>query len=290
MSFGTALMAGLLSTLAPEQGEAGSASATKPCQNPLAIPAPLLEKDPRFVVVGEIHGTDTSPEAFGDIVCAMLQTRKVLVQLELPAQFGESINAYVQSGDKAALAEVLDSWLFESKRYDGRGSAAFVALIERMRQMKSDGFDLAVVGAQPNWITIEPQYYYELGMAHLWSRNAAQFPKALNMILVGSYHAKNATGDGRRSAASFLRKEDRITLAPCDEGGTASVLQRDGPTIMELDDTAKGTARGVYAQPSGEDGNSKLTDYAPGTFDAFFCAGRPATASPRAVPAKETTQ
>lgn len=283
MSFLAAILMGLASSRAPEGTEVA-----KPCEQQLPMPTSLLEKNPRFILVGEIHGTDTSPEVFGDIVCALVESRPVLVQFEVPSEFGEAINAFVQTGNEEELEKVLDSWIFKSESYDGRGSAAFLDLIHRLRKMKEDGLDVAVAGAQPSWITIEPQYYYELSMAHLWGRNAGENPDAINMILVGNYHAANAINDRRKSAAGFLRKEDTVTLAPCSEGGTASVLQADGPTIMELYDNGQQLGRGIYpAFRKGEDGKN-LSKYADGMFDGYYCAGRPAKASPRAVPAEES--
>lgn len=258
----------------------------EPCAQQMSLPNAWLEKSPKFVFVGEIHGTDTSPEAFGDLVCGMLQSHPVIVQLELPAEFGLVIDRYVQTGDEQALEEVLDSWIFTSENYDGRGSSAFVELIRRLRQIKAAGHEITVAGSQPSWRTIEPQHYYELGMAHLWARNAGENPNAINMILVGTYHAKYSPDEERASAASFFRHQDKISLAPCSEGGTASVMLRGSASVMKLADRGMSLKRGVYEASTIENVDNALPRYEKGSFDGYFCAGRPAQASPRAVPVR----
>ncbi|MEM9311129.1 MAG: hypothetical protein AAGA34_06750 [Pseudomonadota bacterium] len=217
-------------------------------------------------------------------MCSQSVDTPVLVQFELPKEWGELIDAYVATGDTAKLDELLATPLFAGRRYDGRTSSAFLSLIRRLRAMAEAGRSVRVAGFQPSWFSIAPQYYYELDMAHGLARRAAEHEGAINLVLVGSYHARrSAPADERYSAASFLRDEDYIALRVCPEGGTASTLTRDGEAIRELDDIAAGTARGIYAPSHFE--LSALRDQR--LFDGYVCVGRPATASPRAVPQAE---
>jgi len=253
------------------------------CEAQMEIPAALMEGDPRFIIVGETHGTDTSPEAFGDIVCAQLQSRPVLVQFEFPAAWGEYIDGYVTTGDEASLQKLFGTPLFNGARYDGRASKSFVALLRRLRQAAKSGLPVRVAGFQPDWWAIEPQHYYELGMAHGLTMNAAAHRDALNIALVGGYHARRMTPQNKgKSAASYLLDSDFISLSPCPEGGTASNLGKQGSRVRELEDLNLKTPRGVYTRDHFE--FSKMAENK--MFDGFYCSGRPAKASPRAIPAQ----
>ena len=248
------------------------------CANPISLPGDLVAREPRFVIVGEIHGTDTSPEAFGALACSLAFEREVLIQFELPPAWGVWIDDYVQTGDAASREKLLTSYLFTSERYDGRASSAFVDLLDNLRQMKRAGAKISVAAFQPDMRTIEPQYYYELSMAEHLARNAVSKPDAINLVLVGNYHAERSESESdRRSAASFLRGKDFIALNQCYQGGSASVRMpdEDGNSVnsqMTLPDSDAALPRGIH--PS----DTTL-------FDGKICAGRAAKASPRAVPA-----
>lgn len=280
------LLAMVASAANPVTVAQASQQTDDPCAQQLEIPAALLVDEPRFIIVGETHGTDTSPEAFGEMVCAMLQKSAVLVQLEMPAEFVASANEFIQTGDVSALEQFTSSGFFTYERYDGRASEAFVALIRRFRAMVKTGHDLSLAGSQPTHPSIEPQYYYELAMAANWVRNAAEQPEVLNMILVGTYHAERSKHD-RQGAAAFFLDNHAISLAPCDEGGTASVLSanEDGDVVSMVVERPTGGDQ----KPRGVHLASEFSDpprYKKGAFDGFFCAGRPAVASPRAVAPK----
>lgn len=241
----------------------------------------------RFIIVGETHGTDAYPAYFGDLVCALSSDRSVLVHLELPDVLDDPLRRYLREGDKDALETVRSSWVFTGENYDGRGSAAFLEMIERLREMAAAGRDIRINAFQPGRRTLEPQYYYELAMAHDWTKAAAENRNALNLILVGSYHARRSTETRpQASAASFLKDDDFLALAHCAEGGTASVMMggEDGQsvsTVMDLRDRKTGLARGIYDR-------SEFTEdqigYGIEAFDGYFCIGKPPAASLRAVP------
>ena len=262
-------------------------AAARACESSLSVPESLVTNETRFVILGELHGTDTSPDAFADIVCGFAAKGPVVVHLEMPSSLDDAFVRYLEAPGEETLAPIKNSWLFTTARYDGRGSVAFLAMIERLGEMAEAGLDVTVNASQPDHPTLQPQYYYEMAMALDWTRAAAEHPRAMNLVLVGSFHARRSGPEAdRKGAAEFLLPNHFIALANCGEGGTAAVLRPsdDGQPvegIIDLIDLGTGLPRGVYSR-SEVSGNP--TGYGPEAFDGYVCAGRPAQASPRAIP------
>jgi hypothetical protein len=261
-------------------------AAARACESSLTIPESLVANAPRFVILGEIHGTDTSPDVFADIVCGFAAKGPVVVHLEVPNSLDETFARYLESPGEETLVPIKNSWLFTSQLYDGRGSEAFLALIERLGEMARAGLDVTINASQPDHPTLQPQYYYEMAMALDWTQAASVHPGATNLVLVGSYHARRSGQEGeRKSAAEFLLSKDFVALTDCGEGGRAAVL-RPGDNgqavegIMDLIDLGMNLPRGVYPRSVF---TQSPTGYGLEAFDGFFCAGSPAAASPRAV-------
>lgn len=259
----------------------------KVCASPVTLPESLLTEDTRFVIMGETHGTDTSPELFGDLVCGFAAKGPVVVHLELPDSLDDDFARYLTAPGADTLAPITASWIFTNRVYDGRASKAFLALIERLGDMARAGLPVAVNASQPDRQTLAPQHYYEMAMAADWANAAATHRDAMNLVLVGSFHARRGTTpDGRKGAAEFLLPDHLVTLAECGEGGSAMVLRPgpDGQVVegtMALLNLGESRPRGIY--PRGEFPRSP-SGYGPDAFDGFFCAGRPAQVSPRAIP------
>lgn len=260
-----------------------------PCEQSMAIDPAIATDKVRFVIVGELHGTDTAPEMFGDLVCSAVRQQPITVHLEFPASLDHAFQDYMLTGDEAALAQITDHWLFRSKDYDGRGSLAIYQLILRLRAMSIKGFDIVINATQPDYTTLKPQYYYELAMANNWMRAAAKRPEAKNYVLVGNFHAKRAVDEtGRQSAASFLMPDDYVALNRCAEGGTAAnmIMNDEGIIVSatsKLSKIGKDRERGIYPTEAFEQTQSGSSS---SPYDGFYCAGRPSVASQRAFPAR----
>lgn len=100
----------------------------------------------QLVLMGEMHGTKESPQAFGAAVCHALEHgREVSVGLELNPDQAVPLAHFLASDGGAAAAERLRQTTFWSgPLQDGRSSLAMFALIERLRQWKQRYPALAV--------------------------------------------------------------------------------------------------------------------------------------------------
>ena len=100
----------------------------------------------QLMLMGEMHGTKESPQAFGAAVCHALEHgREVSVGLELnPDQAGPLAHFLASDGGAAAAERLLQTRFWSGPLHDGRSSLAMFALIERLRQWKQRYAALAV--------------------------------------------------------------------------------------------------------------------------------------------------
>lgn len=247
------------------------------CPRILIIPSEMRAAEKRFIIVGETHGTDTSPEIFGDLVCELSRERDVIVHLEMPESLQDPLAAFIQ-GD-GAIEPVLGHPMFSSDFYDGRGSAAFLELLFRLREMRREGHRITVNAAQPEVDLPPPQYYYEMAMALDWAKASAE-SDALNLVLVGSFHATLNNPDFQ-TAAMFLLRGEIVNLRVCREGGRAVVMNAEGETeFRQIASDQSALGRGIFKIGSSEQASSIQF---PMGFDYVACAGRPSTASKKAT-------
>ncbi|RYF10702.1 MAG: hypothetical protein EOO77_20985, partial [Oxalobacteraceae bacterium] len=103
---------------------AGLLSAIAPSCAPVAGASRLWQPETRWVIVGEMHGTNESPDAFANLVCLASATgRPVTVAVEYTSDDQTAIDTFLASdGSSAARAVLLKLFLFTSELQDGRGS------------------------------------------------------------------------------------------------------------------------------------------------------------------------
>lgn len=117
------------------------------------VPVPgavqLWQPDVRWVIVGEMHGTNEAPDAFANLVClAAASKRPVTVALEFSPDDQSIIDSYLASnGGADARSNLSKLHTFSSGMQDGRGSLAFLRLFERLRVMKRAGQISGVVAS-----------------------------------------------------------------------------------------------------------------------------------------------
>jgi hypothetical protein len=207
------------------------ASAAPPCVDVVGADQ-LWRPTTNWVVVGEMHGTNETPDAFANLVClAARKRRPITVALEYPVDEQPVIDRFLASdGGAAARAGLLAAPMWHRAFQDGRTSIAFLRLFERLRVMKQrsliDGvaaFDMPESGTDPR------------------DRNAAmadrltalhQIPTRLVMVLVGNFHAIRKTidrsGTTIRPAMSLLPAGQALSVNVVGNGGAAWNCQQDG--------------------------------------------------------------
>ena len=201
---------------------------------PRCTPVPgadaLWRDGARWIFVGEVHGTNETPDAFANLVCLAPKTRPVIVALEYPESAQAAIDAFILSdGGATARAAFLAAPVWHGQFQDGRTSTAFLRLFERLRVMRREhrimrvrGFDMPEDGSDHR------------------DRNAAMADRlthiadesgALVMILVGNLHAvriKVVRPQYTVTPAAALLPADRVvSVNVIGSGGTAWNCQRE---------------------------------------------------------------
>lgn len=224
----------------------------------------------RYLVIGEMHGTEEMPAFFGDLVAEAAARKPVTVVLEYPQSRQRDLDRYLASpGGEADRKTLLaaDYWV---RGRDGRSSRAMLLLIEKLRSLQ-----LPVSVCQPDGIAGDPTAY-ERVMGECW-KQAADNSKRLTLIFVGNAHASFTPIFGDYlPAAAHLPREETISLDNLSAPGWAWYC-RGADKCGEFPSHVLGTpqARGVYL---GQDLPPEM-----GTYDGVYSAGPHFTASPPAA-------
>ncbi|OYY67555.1 hypothetical protein [Sphingomonas sp. 28-63-12] len=235
----------------------------------------IADSSTRWVILGEQHGTAESPEAFATLVCWLSAQRGVAVALELPVKEQGAIDAYmISDGGSKARAALTSGTIWQSPVQDGRSSEAYVALLERLRELKRSGRQIRVLAISPEWKGSSNQR--ERDIAALLQANGSE-QNVLVMALVGNVHARRATTVAGATFPTYLPAKSARTFDIAPEGGAqwacamapGSRTPTCGPRPLESDRLKM--SAGVVL----EDGASG--------FDGIVYLGKKSTASPPAV-------
>ena len=225
---------------APAREKPRLATAASPkCALPRGWDAVAARK-PRYVVFGEVHGTEQAPAFVGDIACALAaRGARLLVAIEHDAASDAALQrAWNGPTDKlkTILAEM--NW---ADRNDGVGSVAMFALVRRLHQLKLAGRSIDIVAysgikdddQRRRFAALPGQGPHDAAQAENIERAAARGDD-LVLVLTGNVHA-------RKQPVTF----GGVTFEPM-----ALRLARTG-TLVSLDmRTAGGTAWTCDAAPS----------------------------------------
>lgn len=234
----------------------------------------------RYILVGEMHGTQEQPAIFGDLVCAAATTshREIIVGLERPISEQPEINMVLDSNNPTlATSKLLKKpmWL----TLDGRSSQAMVTLLNRLRTYKAEGKIKEVVAfdaaGQKDTSAVRDRK-----MGNFLEQIASQNPNALILALTGNLHALKATnkGFGYPFMAMFLPPNQVKSLVVIDRGGTAWLWMKNGCNVYPLPST-NGATRGVFLNPE------RAPSWTPtGGYDGVLSTGESITASLPAIP------
>ncbi|MCA3699307.1 MAG: hypothetical protein IOB84_05880 [Brevundimonas sp.] len=257
---------------------AGLLSIQSACSPPDGFRA-LLDRQERYIVLGEVHGTVEAPAAFAQMVCAAAERGPVTIALELPVDMQAQLDAFLAADDRASAETALEgSPLADARMNDGRSSQAMLAMMHEVRALRSAGRDVAFHAFQPS--APRPpgltQAWYELDMGYALSEAFYARPSARVLAIVGSVHARK-TGSARfpeigLPAAAHLPSDAVISLRLAEQGGSAWNC-RQACAIHPVSVNYDAQARGLIMVPL--DG---------GAYDGVLALG-PVTASPPVSPA-----
>ena len=228
----------------------------------------------RFVVVGEMHGTNEAPAIFKVLVCSARHfKRPIIVGVELHDQ--GSVNSYLEStAEETARRELLSKAEWQNGS-DGRTSLAMLELLQHLRSLRLEGSISSVVAFSVTQHG-ETAAQGEERMAEALLTAAKQSPKALVIVLTGNVHACKkmiAELGSYPLMASFLPSAHTKSLFVIDKGGEAWACE-DGGCGPHGFGATKGFQRQVILKP----GLSPLPGY-----DGVVSTGLRATASPPAT-------
>lgn len=211
----------------------------------------ISEKKIRWIVLGEMHGTNEMPEIFADAVCLTAQVSPTVVALELPAIDQPRIDAYLKSdGGPKAQQAFFEAYIWKSRVKDGRSSEAFFRLCEQLRRWHKIGKVRAVIAFQPVRFKEPPtSAEYERAMADLIEKNT---PKGFRvLVLVGNVHAIRTKVDFGPEPylpmAGHLPRRNTISLDISSNGVSSAWACRGQGQCGEMTFGRKGDehARGV---------------------------------------------
>lgn len=155
----------------------------------------VSDKKIRWIVLGEMHGTNEMPEIFADAVCLTAEASPTVVALELPAIDQPRIDAYLESdGGPKAKQAFFEAYIWKSRVKDGRSSEAIFRLFEQLHGLHKAGKVRTVIAFQPVRFKEPPtSAEYNRAMADLIEKNTPKGFRAL--VLVGNVHAMRTKVD-----------------------------------------------------------------------------------------------
>jgi hypothetical protein len=182
----------------------------------------------RFVVVGEMHGTNETPAIFKDLVCSARDVKRpIVVGVELRDQ--AAIDRYLKSDTEETARRELLTKTESLNGSDGRTSKAMLQLLRHLRALKREGAISGVIAfsvTRPG----ETAAQGEKRMASVLLAASKRTPDALLIALTGNVHAckKRLAEVPYPLMASFLPRDTTASLFVADMGGEAWTCEDDG--------------------------------------------------------------
>ncbi|WP_395328814.1 hypothetical protein WBP06_13820 [Novosphingobium sp. BL-8H] len=180
------------------------AVAAKACTVPQGW-SEIATRHPRYVVFGELHGTQESPAFLGNLACGLASRgERILVAIELQSAADDALqqawklpdDRFVQAASAAGFAH----------REDGVASQAMFAMLVRLHGLKEAGLPIDVVAFNGTadqarrFPELAAQGPHEAAQAENIREAASRGTYDNVLVLVGNFHAgKVRHGDGAES-------------------------------------------------------------------------------------------
>jgi hypothetical protein len=253
-----------------------SNSAYAACSPVTGADALLWKPAVPVVWVGEMHGTEETPAAFGDLVCdALAHGKNVTVGLEFSSQSQAALDPMIG----ATNLELAERQLLATPNwhtfFDGRSSKAMLALLIQLRGTKAEYPSLRVVAIENPWSNESGAK--EPAVADAVKAAVKRGPTDVLLVLTGNLHAMKHSPMAYPTSASLLPPAEVFSLLVTAHGGQAWQWNGAGcgAQAQGIQDRDSTRSFGVYIDPA----------YAKSGFDGVLALGKPTTASP---PADET--
>jgi hypothetical protein len=124
---------------------AGAQAAPFPCREQALFDASAVRE--RVILVGELHGTSEMPAFASGLACGFLQKgRQVVLAMEVARDAQPEIERYLASDGGEPARQLLYASSFGRPK-DGRGSLAYMGMIEQVRLLRQAGAPVSVAGA-----------------------------------------------------------------------------------------------------------------------------------------------
>lgn len=257
-------------------GPTASAAETDTCDPIPGIEAIAESDTAKYIVIGDYHGTREIPAFFGDLICHLFaQDRQLAVGLEWPASARGAFTAYLARPDalnRGRLLEALGGGI-----RDGRGSAAMLALVDRLRPHHA--------AARLDFVLIQPlpedsPSAYERRMADLLMQADRDNVDTI-IVLVGNVHAMRqppppvpgSPGGELTPMAMFLPPAETLTFNVSGYFGASWSCRRGGDGDFDCRS---------WPLQEGAPGPRGLVRTHEDRFDGRYSVGVPFTASPPA--------
>jgi hypothetical protein len=229
-----------------------------------------------WVLIGEMHGSNETPDVFGDLLCdALDHQRKVTVALERPTSEQAALDGILTNRDLARAKKTLLAEPDWRNGMDGRASEAMLRLLISLREARKTHRGLEVVAFDAPFTGGEPGAR-DQAMGHALLALGRSKPNNLILVLTGNVHAMQSPQFGYDLAAMYLPARERISLEVTDTGGGswATVDGACGSLSGGVETKGRTVPFGIFLDPS-------LAPY--GKVDGVLSLAVPLTSSPPAA-------
>ena len=157
------------------------------------LPQQIYEKIKpcKVVIVGEVHGTNESPQfTLGLLKLIAQNNERVALGLEIGEESQSVVDRFCESGDVSLLKSCYP-FAFKVEHQDGRGSAAIASLISKTSALK----DVRIVCFDPTILRVEDMKKRDEGMAKNITRAFVEHKLDKIVLLAGNWHTNLQNDD-----------------------------------------------------------------------------------------------
>lgn len=265
----------------------------------------VVERDPKFVVFGELHGTREAPAFFGSLACSLATDGEViLIAIEFSPYYDDALQE-AWKADEEDFENLLLQAGWRGRR-DGVGSDAMFKMVRDLHRLSRAGYAIDVTafnGAgsedqREKFAYLPGQGPHEAAQAENVATAAEKRSYDRVLVLVGNLHAEKQSIDLGRGAFDPMAKRlgaygSIVSLNVRYDAGTNWSCQLRGDFDPKTDGSPTDDDIECGPHPAGATGSfdrnafievgDQTADTAEASFDGFFWLG-PITASPPKAP------